>query len=489
MNTPLPRPHGPPGSFDAQASREIRRKRLQARFRDREGVFVPRTHNNLLDILQGNKDASAQARSRSRSRSRSASVSPTKGKKAPSKRVSSVARKSGGTAFKRAEINSTLELDPSATLPDVDDSMKVGTSRRPPSKTAAAVESGVDRDTEPAESDEEVAEPTRKGGSKSGSRTTKANVDKAKPISRRTTSKATETKRKVSTKRAEMQDGVETRDSTADAAKPKKRASKTQASATSQADLEASKPVSEPGPVRRKAGKPKSQVEDPTKPASRTTKSGKGKAKSSDSEVASKGKTPKKSKKRTAEPDSEPGAEKKAPKRRKVQPKESHVASTGTEKTRLEVIPEEDEEEAVIEKVSDIQTPAARTTASVLALDPLPPKVKKRRLVPDDPADELPGEKVAKKRKVTTENDKPARATASDVPKKSVKRPSKKLKENSLSPAVAPKDVQSDKKPPSSAGAVVKRSGPPKSVLERMRTEPSDGHVYDGEPDELDLLR
>jgi hypothetical protein len=57
-------------------------------------IFVPRTHNNLVDILLGRKKLSP-FKSRSRSRSRSVSVSPSKRAAA-----SRGGRKSGGTVSK-----------------------------------------------------------------------------------------------------------------------------------------------------------------------------------------------------------------------------------------------------------------------------------------------------------------------------------------------------------------------------------------------------
>ncbi|KAJ7080011.1 hypothetical protein B0H15DRAFT_857700 [Mycena belliarum] len=78
MNAPTPGLVTPgPVSLQVQESRTKRLGRQQARFRDRGGIFVPRTHNNLIDILLGRKNASPLKR-RSRSRSRSVSVSPTK---------------------------------------------------------------------------------------------------------------------------------------------------------------------------------------------------------------------------------------------------------------------------------------------------------------------------------------------------------------------------------------------------------------------------
>ncbi|KAJ7456926.1 hypothetical protein FB451DRAFT_598398 [Mycena latifolia] len=79
MNAPAPVLATPLASvpLQVQESRNKRLGRQQARFRDRGGIFVPRSHNNLLDILLGNKKLSPLKR-RSRSRSRSVSVSPTK---------------------------------------------------------------------------------------------------------------------------------------------------------------------------------------------------------------------------------------------------------------------------------------------------------------------------------------------------------------------------------------------------------------------------
>ncbi|KAJ7270692.1 hypothetical protein B0H12DRAFT_1307066 [Mycena haematopus] len=95
MNAPLvPKPISSPSQV--QESRTKRLVRQQARFRDRGGIFVPRTHNNLLDILLGRKKLSPFKR---RSRSRSLSVSPTK---KPKSRGLSVGRKSGGTVSKPA---------------------------------------------------------------------------------------------------------------------------------------------------------------------------------------------------------------------------------------------------------------------------------------------------------------------------------------------------------------------------------------------------
>ncbi|KAJ6630094.1 hypothetical protein B0H10DRAFT_1110294 [Mycena sp. CBHHK59/15] len=76
MNAPKAGLVTPPvGPLQVQESRTQRLERQQARFRDRGGIFVPRAHNNLLDILLGRKKPSPIKR---RSRSRSLSCSPTK---------------------------------------------------------------------------------------------------------------------------------------------------------------------------------------------------------------------------------------------------------------------------------------------------------------------------------------------------------------------------------------------------------------------------
>ncbi|KAJ6464265.1 hypothetical protein C8R47DRAFT_70948 [Mycena vitilis] len=98
MNAPTPSLVAPNSPSQVQESRTKRLVRQQARFRDRGGIFVPRTHNNLLDILLGKKKPSP-LKGRSRSRSRSISVSPTK----RLSRDPSVGRKSGGTATKKAK--------------------------------------------------------------------------------------------------------------------------------------------------------------------------------------------------------------------------------------------------------------------------------------------------------------------------------------------------------------------------------------------------
>ncbi|KAJ6463488.1 hypothetical protein C8R45DRAFT_1025939 [Mycena sanguinolenta] len=156
MNAPLVAPSSPSQVEDSRAKRLGRQ---QARFRDRGGIFVPRTHNNLLDILLGKKKHSPLKR---RSRSRSLSVSPTK---KSTSRGPSVGRKSGGTISKPASKRK-------AKTPVVDDSHDeepvAGPSRlpdepvkKPPRKAASSRKKVVPAD------DDALAEskpaPKRKG--------------------------------------------------------------------------------------------------------------------------------------------------------------------------------------------------------------------------------------------------------------------------------------------------------------------------------------
>ncbi|KAJ7222357.1 hypothetical protein GGX14DRAFT_663380 [Mycena pura] len=89
MNNPKPGLVTPIAACDVEQSRAKRLQRQQSRFRDRGGIFVPSTSNDLVDILLGKKKLSPLKR---RSRSRSLSASPTK--------PPSAARKNGGKAVK-----------------------------------------------------------------------------------------------------------------------------------------------------------------------------------------------------------------------------------------------------------------------------------------------------------------------------------------------------------------------------------------------------
>ncbi|KAJ7756281.1 hypothetical protein B0H16DRAFT_696479 [Mycena metata] len=143
MNPPIaatPTLVPPTDPSQVQDSRAKRLVRQQARFRDRGGIFVPRAHNNLLDILLGRKKPSPLKR---RSRSRSLSASPSKSAASRSKRGSSVGRKSGGTASKPPSSQKAKTL-PSRPDDDEPEQPIAGPSRlpeaakKPPSKVAAS---------------------------------------------------------------------------------------------------------------------------------------------------------------------------------------------------------------------------------------------------------------------------------------------------------------------------------------------------------------
>ncbi|KAJ7452109.1 hypothetical protein B0H11DRAFT_301183 [Mycena galericulata] len=137
MNAPRLGLVTPIGPLQVQESRTERLKRQQARFRDRGGIFVPRAHNNLLDILLGKKKPSPLKR---RSRSRSASASPSK-KPQKSKRGPSIGRKSGGISSK-SSVQLRASMAPSDDVQGHDDPEQpiAGPSRVEPatSKKAAS---------------------------------------------------------------------------------------------------------------------------------------------------------------------------------------------------------------------------------------------------------------------------------------------------------------------------------------------------------------
>ncbi|KAJ6457157.1 hypothetical protein C8R47DRAFT_172864 [Mycena vitilis] len=156
MNAPTPSLVAPNSPSQVQESRTKRLVRQQARFRDRGGIFVPRTHNNLLDILLGKKKPSP-LKGRSRSRSRSISVSPTK----RLSRGPSVGRKSGGIAAKKAKT-------PVGDLEDEPDQPIAGPSRLPNAKKppTKATTSRKGKKAVPADDDipaENKPAPKRKG--------------------------------------------------------------------------------------------------------------------------------------------------------------------------------------------------------------------------------------------------------------------------------------------------------------------------------------
>ncbi|KAJ6554540.1 hypothetical protein B0H19DRAFT_1262879 [Mycena capillaripes] len=269
---PTPSLVAPSSPSQVQESRTKRLVRQQARFRDRGGIFVPRTHNNLLDILLGRKKLSPlKERSRSRSRSRSVSVSPTK----RLSRGPSVGRKSGGIASKSASQKKSKILvgdrDEEPEQSVAGPSRLPDAAKKPPRKAAA---SRKGKKAVPADDDTPVENkpaPKRKG------RVPKSKQPIEEPI--KTTTKPT-TKRKT---KAAPPDEPAVRDSDDEARPgPSKKRTTVSKSKTSQKTAEADEPDPEVGETSKpsrssakstvKASSPATAPKPRAKPKARSTK-------------------------------------------------------------------------------------------------------------------------------------------------------------------------------------------------------------------------
>ncbi|KAJ7271022.1 hypothetical protein C8J57DRAFT_1320471 [Mycena rebaudengoi] len=270
MNVPKPgivTPLQVVGSLQVEESRTKRLERQQARLRDRGGIFVPRQHNNLLDILLGKKKLSPLKR---RSRSRSLSCSPIK-----KVQKAKAARKSGGVVSKASGAKKSGKK----AVDEGDDAPVAGPSRLPNTKKTASTKAPVSRKGKKAtvSADDDTvsqtkAAPKRRGRPAKSKQTTMEESDKPTPKStaakrkakqvsdERTaehsddelqpapTKKSTATKAKASRKRLEDEAVIEK--------KPSKSASDTAAKGKIKA---ASKPKAakvdaddaDPGPISR----------------------------------------------------------------------------------------------------------------------------------------------------------------------------------------------------------------------------------------------
>ncbi|KAJ7630026.1 hypothetical protein DFH06DRAFT_1224687 [Mycena polygramma] len=563
MNAPTPSLVAPISPSQVQESRTKRLVRQQARFRDRGGIFVPRTHNNLLDILLGKKKPSP-LKGRSRSRSRSISVSPTK----RLSRGPSVGRKSSGIAAKKAKtLVGDREDEPDQPIAGPS---RLPNAKKPPTKATASRKgkkaATADDDT-PGES---KPAPKRKG------RAPKSKQAIEKPTKTTTSKPAAKRKTKaIASEEPTVQDSDDealpgpskkrapaaksrTSRKTADAApeegtgsKPSKSSAKSTVKAASSAKLKAKpKTVSaktsedpevdvDPPPRARRsrAVKPRqtyaelSDDEDETEvpkvsrgkkiaakqpselvsakqkgkqrevddvPAetpivAKSKSKGKGKAPEEEAEKPAKPKAKTTGKKRALEPepvDDDDGESRPVKKRKPDPPPKADPPS----RQRLEAIPEEDEEE---EELSSVETPvqpvqkkgASKVDEPTAALDSVPPVAKKKR-----PRDQNEDAQTTRKRaKVAEATEAPAAPTKPKKKRASAKRskPASKpadkeakqtLKENT------PTSVTLSE-PAAKPASVIKRTGPPKSVLDRVRAHAGSRLVAeDDEPDELDFL-
>ncbi|KAJ7146131.1 hypothetical protein C8R44DRAFT_8118 [Mycena epipterygia] len=598
MNAPKPGLVTPIGPSQVAESRTQRIARQQSRFRDRGGIFVPRAHNNLLDILLGRKQPSPLKR---RSRSRSLSVSPTK-RPPKSNRGASARPKSGGTGSKAPARRKSSKIpagdthDPNSEsgqpvagpsrLPDAVEkpSSKVQASRKG-KKTVAADDDAL-TESKPApkrkgrntKSKQTIQEPT-KTTAKSTTQRKRTKVltpddpvvhsDNEAPVAstkRTTASKAKTSRKTVATDDLDLGEGDATAkasnskgksskssaktDITAPATKPNARSKARAAKASEEQDADPPPPprtqrsravksrktytelsddedAEEPPKARsgtavkalsapdvvadtvpgnsvKKKGKQREVDDDvaPTSAASKVNKTkGKGKAREQEAEepVKSKAKTVKRKRALEHDPPGDGDSESARPiKRRKPAslPKENDEPSS---RTRLEVILEEDEDED--ETAAPVKIPARPIKADASTAKKPKASSKKRPRDEDvkETTEQTPSKraKVAKPKDVPTAPAKlkkraPAKRSKSAVEKgtsdgtKHVQIPSRKLKENTPTSLALPPEQQ---KPAAKPVLVVTRTGPPKSVLDRVRAHTGSRLVPDdNEPDELDFL-
>ncbi|KAJ7161000.1 hypothetical protein C8R46DRAFT_1106193 [Mycena filopes] len=563
-------------------SRTKRLVRQQARFRDRGGIFVPRAHNNLLDILLGRKKVSPLKR---RSQSRSISVSPSKRPASKSKRGSSVGRKSGGTAPKASssrKAKTLLDDEPEQPIagpsrlpePAKKPASKAATSRK--RKKAATIDEETPQETKPPpkrkgrapKSKQSTEEPTPTTTKSTTNRKLKAVApaetleDNPAPKKRITVSKS-KAARKTIGEDAEPDDDVADKSSTAKAstsgtvskpkAKPRARAikpaedmevaadpparvrrSRAVKSRPTYAELSDEEEVEEVPKGKRtvavsassakippeatlvsakRKGKQRDvvdevAVETPSVTPKVVKGKGKGKSREQQEPVPEKSVKPKAKtgRKRAVEPDppeDDDGEGARPAKKRKTAAPAPKEANDGPpSRTRLEAILEEDEEEAVEAVETPVPAPKkgaekqkSQPTVNSVASKKRPrdrdedvieaavtQATRKRAKVNAEPKATAPVPPAKPKKRAPVKRSKPAAAAAeltAVAHEKRVKIPSKALKENTpTSPTAAAKPT-----------SVIKRSGPPKSVLDRVRAHAGSTVIAeDDEPDELDFL-